>query len=54
LLSIALFHFEKDKKHGYSNSSGLRLYLVVMKKEMKSIDLEYQLQVGYWASNNHL
>jgi hypothetical protein len=25
-----------------------------MKKEMKSIDVEYQLQVGFWASKNHL
>jgi hypothetical protein len=32
----------------------LDLYLVVEKKEMKSIDVEYQVQVGYWATNNHL
>jgi hypothetical protein len=32
----------------------LDLYLVVGKKEMKSIDAEYQVQVGYWATRNHL
>ncbi len=32
----------------------LDLYLVVEKKEMKSIDVEYQVQVGYWATKNHL
>jgi hypothetical protein len=32
----------------------LDLYLVVKKKEMKSIDVEYQVQVGYQATKNHL
>jgi hypothetical protein len=32
----------------------LDLYLVFGKKEMKSINAEYQEQVGYWATRNHL
>jgi len=32
----------------------LDLYHVVEKKEMKSINVEYQVQVGYWATKNHL
>jgi hypothetical protein len=30
------------------------LYLVVEKKEMKSIDAKYQVQVRYWAIRNRL
>ncbi len=30
------------------------MYLVVEKKEMKSIDAKYQVQVGYWVVRNHL
>jgi hypothetical protein len=54
MLSIDLLHFEKDNKHGLSNSLGLRLVLVIGKKKTKSIDVKYQIQVGYWATNNHL
>jgi hypothetical protein len=32
----------------------LDLYPIVKKKEMKSIDVEYQIQVGYWVARNHL
>jgi hypothetical protein len=32
----------------------LDLYLVVKKKEMKSIDAEYQVEVRYWIARNHL
>jgi hypothetical protein len=30
------------------------LYHVVKKKEMISINAEYQIQVGYWVARNHL
>ncbi len=33
---------------------GLDLYPTIGKKEMKSIDVEYQVEVGYWAQRNHL
>jgi hypothetical protein len=32
----------------------LDLYPIVEKKEMKSIDVKYQVQVEYWAAKNHL
>jgi hypothetical protein len=32
----------------------LDLYLVLKKKEMKSIDVEYQVQVRYWIARNQL
>jgi hypothetical protein len=32
----------------------LNLYPKVGKKEMKLIDVEYQVQVGYWARKNGL
>jgi hypothetical protein len=32
----------------------LDLYPIVKKKKMKSIDAEYQVQVGYWVARNHL
>jgi hypothetical protein len=32
----------------------LDLYPIVGKKEMKFIDVEYQIQVGYWVVRNHL
>jgi hypothetical protein len=32
----------------------LDLYLVVKKKEMKSINAKYQIQVRYWIAMNHL
>jgi hypothetical protein len=38
----------------YQTPHDLNLYHVVGNKEMKSIDVEYQVQVGYWATRNHL
>jgi hypothetical protein len=38
----------------YQTPQDLDLYLVVGKKEMKFIDVEYQVQVGCWATKNHL
>ncbi len=32
----------------------LDLYPVVEKKEMKSINAKYQVQVGYWVARNNL
>jgi hypothetical protein len=32
----------------------LNLYLTIMKKEMKSIDVELQAKVEYWAHKNFL
>jgi hypothetical protein len=32
----------------------LDLYFVTKKKEMKSIDAKYQVQVECWATRNHL
>jgi hypothetical protein len=32
----------------------LDLYPTSGKKEIKSIDVEYQVEVGYWAQRNHL
>jgi hypothetical protein len=38
----------------YQTPHNLDLYFVVRKNEMKSIDVEYQVQVGYWVAKNHL
>ncbi len=38
----------------YRTPHDLDLYFVVRKNEMKSIDVEYQVQVGYWVAKNHL
>jgi hypothetical protein len=32
----------------------LDLYPIVKKKELKSVDAKFQIEVGYWASTNHL
>jgi hypothetical protein len=34
--------------------SNLGLYLFVEKRQLKSVDGEFQAKVGYWASTNHL
>jgi hypothetical protein len=38
----------------YQTLQNLDLYPIVGKKEIKSIDAEYQIQIGYWATKNHL
>jgi hypothetical protein len=49
LLLWASITFSHQECHNYAcqTPQGLDLYLVVGKKEMKSIDVEYQVQVGY-------
>jgi len=32
----------------------LNLYPIVKKKEMKSINAKYHIQIGYWVVRNHL
>ncbi len=51
-LSIVLLHFEINM--ACRTFQDLDLYLVIGKKEIKSIDVEYQIQVGYWVARNHL
>jgi hypothetical protein len=38
----------------YQTPQNLDLYPIVEKKKDKSIDAKYQIQVGYWATRNHL
>lgn len=32
----------------------LDLYLIVNQRQMKAIDIEYNVRVGYWASRNNM
>jgi hypothetical protein len=59
--STQLFHFQllcsilkKTIDMVCLTPQDLNLYLIVKKKEMKSINVEYQVQVRYWATKNHL
>jgi hypothetical protein len=45
---------KKTTDMAYRTPQNLDLYPIVGKKEMKSIDVEYEIQIGYWATRNHL
>ncbi len=50
----SLFSCKRQRNMPCWTPKDLDLYLKVGKKEMKFIDVEYQVQVGYWVGKNGL
>jgi hypothetical protein len=49
---MVLFYLKKTTNMACPQD--LDLYPIIKKKEMKSINAKYQVQVGYWVARNHL
>jgi hypothetical protein len=41
-------------RHSCQTPRDLEFYPLVERREMNSIDVEFQTKVGHWASSNHL
>jgi hypothetical protein len=41
-------------RHSYQTPQNLEFYPLVKRRELKNINAKFQVEVGYWASSNHL